>query len=218
MRSAPALPYGVLRLSMPNRPWRPVLYPNSCRPQTRARNLQISPLIYPLRRSRLTRLIWLSPRFKKDWVVDINCLISSGLWYVNDPHRADEKIILSRYLLDETKMLKCWIFTGLATRMILPLGLNVRSAEFSLKSVMLPPAVDALEREERIATVWMAFYHDTVSDINPVNDQKADLQIGSAASGWGTSLSVDELVSISSLDPGLELISDNPSTCLCEGL
>ena len=78
-------------------------------------------------------------------------------------YKADEKIILSRYLLDETKMLKCWIFTGLATRMILPLGLNVRSAEFSLKSVMLPPAVDALEREERIATVWMAFYHDTVS-------------------------------------------------------
>jgi hypothetical protein len=65
--------------------------------------------------------------------------------------------------LDETKMLKCWIMTGLATRMILPLGLNVRSAEFSLKSVMLPPPADGLEREERIATVWMAFYHDTVS-------------------------------------------------------
>lgn len=46
--------------------------------------------------------------------------------------------------------------------MILPLGLNVRSAEFSLKSAMLPSPVDALEREERHATVWMAFYHDTV--------------------------------------------------------
>jgi hypothetical protein len=46
--------------------------------------------------------------------------------------------------------------------MILPLGLNVRSAELSLKTVMLPPPVDALEREERRTTVWMAFYHDTV--------------------------------------------------------
>lgn len=60
-------------------------------------------------------------------------------------------------------MLECWTYTGLATRMILPLGMNVRSAELSLKSVMLPPPVDALEREERRATVWMAFHHDTVS-------------------------------------------------------
>jgi hypothetical protein len=59
--------------------------------------------------------------------------------------------------LDETKMLKCWIMTGLATRMILPLGLNVRSAEFSLKSVMLPPPADGLEREERIDTVSLYF-------------------------------------------------------------
>jgi hypothetical protein len=91
-------------------------------------------------------------------------------------------------------MLKCWIMTGLATRMILPLGLNVRSAEFSLKSAMLPPAVDALEREERIATVWMAFYHDTVSLHSRLMDKVADFQIGSAASGWGSSLSIDELV------------------------
>lgn len=60
-------------------------------------------------------------------------------------------------------MLECWSYSGLATRMILPLGMNVRSAELSLKSVMLPPPADALEREERRATVWMAFHHDTVS-------------------------------------------------------
>lgn len=65
--------------------------------------------------------------------------------------------------IDETRMLECWTYTGLATRMVVPLGLNVRSAELSLKSVMLPPPLDALEREERRATVWMAFYHDTVS-------------------------------------------------------
>jgi len=62
-------------------------------------------------------------------------------------------------------MLECWAYSGLVARMILPLGLNVRSAELSLKSVMLPPPVDSLEREERRATVWMAFYHDTVSRI-----------------------------------------------------
>lgn len=90
----------------------------------------------------------------------------------------DFKIILCRVFIDDTRMLECWAYAGLVARMILPLGLNVRSAELSLKSVMLPPPLDALEREERRATVWMAFYHDTVA---------------SAASGWGTSMSLDEL-------------------------
>ena len=61
------------------------------------------------------------------------------------------------------RMLECWAYAGLVARMILPLGLNVRSAELSLKSVMLPPPADALEREERRSAVWMAFYHDTAS-------------------------------------------------------
>ena len=73
------------------------------------------------------------------------------------------QIVLSRVFIDETRMLECWTYAGLATRMIVPLGLNVRSAELSMKSVMLPPPADALEREERRATVWMAFHHDTVS-------------------------------------------------------
>jgi hypothetical protein len=60
-------------------------------------------------------------------------------------------------------MLECWAYSGLVSRMILPLGLNVRSAELSLKSVMQPPPADALEREERRAVVWMAMYHDTAS-------------------------------------------------------
>lgn len=89
-------------------------------------------------------------------------------------------IILSRVFIDDTRMLECWAYCGLVARMILPLGLNVRSAELSLKSVMLPPPADALEREERRAAVWMALYHDTVA---------------SSASGWGTSMSLDELVS-----------------------
>lgn len=75
------------------------------------------------------------------------------------------QIVLSRVFIDETRMLECWTLSGLAARMILPLGLNVRSAELSLKSVMLPPPIDALEREERRTTVWMAFYHDTVSSV-----------------------------------------------------
>ncbi|BEI93175.1 uncharacterized protein CcaverHIS019_0508030 [Cutaneotrichosporon cavernicola] len=87
-------------------------------------------------------------------------------------------IILSRVFIDDTRMLECWTYCGLVARMILPLGLNVRSAELSLKSVMLPPPVGAIEREERRIVVWMAMYHDTVA---------------SAASGWGSSLSLDEL-------------------------
>ena len=63
------------------------------------------------------------------------------------------------------RMLECWAYAGLVARMLLPLGLNVRSAELSLKSVMLPPPMDALEREERRVAVWFAFYHDTVSAI-----------------------------------------------------
>jgi hypothetical protein len=63
-------------------------------------------------------------------------------------------------------MLECWAYSGLVARMMLPLGLNVRSAELSLKSVMLPPPADALEREERRIAVWMAFYHDTVGSLN----------------------------------------------------
>jgi hypothetical protein len=90
----------------------------------------------------------------------VRALVRSLFFGIQDG--TDVQIILSRVCLDETRMLDCWIFSGLATRMILPLGLNVRSAEFSLKSAMLPSPVDALEREERHATVWMAFYHDTV--------------------------------------------------------
>ncbi|EKD04083.1 hypothetical protein A1Q2_01558 [Trichosporon asahii var. asahii CBS 8904] len=87
-------------------------------------------------------------------------------------------IILSRVFIDDTRMLETWTYIGLVCRMILPLGLNVRSAELSLKSVMLPPPHDALEREERRVVIWLAMYHDTIA---------------SAASGWGTSLALDEL-------------------------
>lgn len=109
-------------------------------------------------------------------------------------------IILSRVFIDDTRMLECWTYCGLVSRMILPLGLNVRSAELSLKSVMLPPAADALEREERRVVVWMAMYHDTVA---------------SAASGWGTSLALDELtvplpVSKRDFDEGNENMEPNP--------
>ena len=98
------------------------------------------------------------------------------------------------------RMLECWAYSGLVARMILPLGLNVRSAELSLKSVMLPPPVDALEREERRAAVWMAFYHDTIA---------------SSASGWGTSMSLEELtvplpVSTHDFDEGNEQMATNP--------
>lgn len=109
-------------------------------------------------------------------------------------------IILSRVFIDDTRMLECWTYCGLVARMILPLGLNVRSAELSLKSVMLPPPVDALEREERRIVVWMAMYHDTVA---------------SAASGWGSSLSLDELtiplpVSAADFDRGRSDMAPNP--------
>ena len=77
-------------------------------------------------------------------------------------------------------MLECWAYHGLVARMMLPLGLNVRSAELSLKTVLLTPPVDDIEREERRAAVWFAFYHETVS---------------SAASGWGNSIVLDELAS-----------------------
>ncbi|ODN84683.1 hypothetical protein L202_00579 [Cryptococcus amylolentus CBS 6039] len=109
-------------------------------------------------------------------------------------------IILCRVFIDDTRMLECWAYGGLVARMILPLGLNVRSAELSLKSVMLPPAQDALEREERRAAMWMAFYHDTIA---------------SAASGWGTSISLEELtvplpVSKKDFDAGNEYMEPNP--------
>jgi hypothetical protein len=116
-------------------------------------------------------------------------------------------------------MLECWAFNGLVARMILPLGLNVRSAELSLKSVMLPPPSDALEREERRAAMWFAFYHDTVSVVEVFLDTCGpDVpQISSSASGWGTSIQLDELVS----DPGMSssfvlLGSDGASAC-CGG-
>jgi hypothetical protein len=90
-------------------------------------------------------------------------------------------MILSRIFIDDTRMLECWAYNGLVARMILPLGLNVRSASLSLKSVMLPPPADAVEREERRASMWFALYHDTIA---------------SAASGWGTSIMLDELVCV----------------------
>jgi hypothetical protein len=80
-------------------------------------------------------------------------------------------------------MLECWTYSGLATRMITPLGLNVRSAEYALKSVMLPPPADALEREERRVTVWMAFYHDTVG-LSLMPDQKQQVPWRALKSGW----------------------------------
>lgn len=109
-------------------------------------------------------------------------------------------MVLSRIFIDDTRMLECWAFNGLVARMILPLGLNVRSASLSLKSVMLPPPGDALEREERRAAMWFAMYHDTVS---------------SSASGWGTSISLDELtiplpVSTKDFEAGLDTMESNP--------
>lgn len=109
-------------------------------------------------------------------------------------------IILSRVFIDDTRMLETWTYIGLVCRMILPLGLNVRSAELSLKSVMLPPPHDALEREERRVVIWLAMYHDTIA---------------SAASGWGTSLALDELtvplpVSADDFDAGSPTMPGNP--------
>lgn len=109
-------------------------------------------------------------------------------------------IIISRVFIDDTRMLETWTYIGLVCRMILPLGLNVRSAELSLKSVMLPPPHDALEREERRVVVWLAMYHDTIA---------------SAASGWGTSLALDELtvplpVSAEDFNAGSPTMPGNP--------
>ncbi|WVO12766.1 hypothetical protein L204_100374 [Cryptococcus depauperatus] len=109
-------------------------------------------------------------------------------------------IILSRVFIDDARMLECWAYIGLVARMILPLGLSVRSAELSLKSIMLPPPIDALEREERRSTVWMAMYHDTIAG---------------AASGWGSSMSLDELtvglpVSLEDYELETENINPNP--------
>jgi hypothetical protein len=87
-------------------------------------------------------------------------------------------IIFTRFFVDQSRMLETWAYVGLVTRMITPLGLTVRSAEFSLKSVMLPPPVDALEREERNITVWIAVFHETIS---------------SAASSWGGTMALDEV-------------------------
>jgi hypothetical protein len=110
-------------------------------------------------------------------------LTSSELWCVISRKQWSwlmDQMILSRLFIDDTRMLECWAYHGLVARMVLPLGLNVRSAELSLKSVMLPPPVDSIEREERRTAMWYAFYHDTVSSL---------------ASGWGNSIALDELVS-----------------------
>lgn len=113
-------------------------------------------------------------------------------------------------------MLECWTYTGLATRMILPLGMNVRSAELSLKSVMLPPPADALEREERRATVWMAFHHDTVRSTTAslsllisgvlMRDRLGVLLLG----GDRPCLSMNWCVQLSAVQKNVTLIWDRP--------
>lgn len=71
--------------------------------------------------------------------------------------------------------LQGWLMAGIAPRLIKSLELGNRNHGFKRpKDPMLPPPKNAVEREERIATVWMSHIQDSGFAINSYWSQSMD--------------------------------------------
>jgi hypothetical protein len=71
--------------------------------------------------------------------------------------------------------LQGWLMAGVAPRLIKSLELGNRNHNFKRpKEPMLAPPKTAIEREERIATVWMAHIQDSGFAINSYWSQSMD--------------------------------------------
>jgi hypothetical protein len=138
------------------------------------RKLKIS--VWP-RRSQLGEL-WISPLLVVQWVRDRPCLVSSKPPYVPFyPLRitTDVQIILAEVFFQKGMPLQGWLLAGTAPRLIKSLELGNRNHGFKrYKEPMLPPPKTAIEREERIATVWMAHIQDSGFALNSYWSQSMD--------------------------------------------
>lgn len=86
------------------------------------------------------------------------------------------------------RFVEVWLFTGMATRIITPLGLNhVRNVSATdsstayVKPDMIPATEDPVELHERAATCWMAAALDTFA---------------TASTGWACSLAEEDITTL----------------------
>lgn len=85
------------------------------------------------------------------------------------------QIILSEVFFLKGMPLQGWLMAGTAPRLIKSLELGNRNHGFKrAKEPMLPPPKTAIEREERIATLWMAHIQDSGFAINSYWAQSMD--------------------------------------------
>jgi len=98
-------------------------------------------------------------------------------------------IILQRLLLDEARMMDCWIYGGLLSQLILPLRWHLRDAQPASEFDIMPfplvdqihlpsPLVDQIDLSEGNMIFWMAFLHDTIASLG---------------SGLGGTFAIDEI-------------------------
>ena len=71
--------------------------------------------------------------------------------------------------------LQAWLLAGIGPRLIKSLELGNLHHPKRMKEAMLPPTNDPIEREERLATVWMAHVQDAGFSINSFWSQSMDL-------------------------------------------
>jgi hypothetical protein len=87
----------------------------------------------------------------------------------------DVQIILAEVFFQKGMPLQGWLLAGTAPRLIKSLELGNRNHGFKrYKEPMLPPPKTAIEREERIATVWMAHIQDSGFALNSYWSQSMD--------------------------------------------
>lgn len=67
------------------------------------------------------------------------------------------------------------MISGQPARLIKPLELTNKNIPKRLKEPLLPDSCDRVEREERIAAVWMAFIIDSGYSMNSTWSQSMDL-------------------------------------------
>lgn len=121
---------------------------------------------------------WINLLLHVRWARDRLCLVSFKLPYV--PLQSllamtDVQIILAEVFFQKGMPLQGWLLAGTAPRLIKSLELGNRNHGFKrYKEPMLPPPKTAIEREERIATVWMAHIQDSGFALNSYWSQSMD--------------------------------------------
>ena len=72
--------------------------------------------------------------------------------------------------------LRAYLVGGHASRLMKPMEMHVKNVPKHYKEPLVPEPKDAIEREERLATVWTAFIFDAGFSVNSCWGQSMDLE------------------------------------------